>query len=464
GNAESKVRQGVTLDIIGESQTVAPLQGPVREEYVAEHRRRNGIEADWTTFTGYFQRLMKDGIAMNVASGVSPQQVKRVVVGFKERPATAKEQEEMNRLIAQAMEEGALGLTSAWHSRGPEHPEEVVEMARVVKRYGGYYGVHVGSEGYDIMEELEKALRIGREVDIAVHIYHLKTKVWSGDSPRSIRDIIGRIEEARREGLDVTANQYPYAAFQHPWHRFMPRWLQDAPRGETIPLLKDRGFRERIIGDPEFNQLLNEHGGWKCVVGSRFDKPELKPFEGMTVAEIAKIRGQDPANTCFDLIVEEGIFIPGVYPALSEDDVRTVMRLPWVSVASDGSAFNLKYPGKPHPRSFGTNPRVLGKYVREEKVLALEEAIRKMTSLPAQVLRLKDRGLIREGYQADIVVLDPDTVTDIASFDTPKQYAHGVEYVLVNGALVIDAGHHTGARPGRVLYGPGTRTRKGQTA
>lgn len=456
GNGESKVRQGVTLDIIGESQTVAPLKGPVFEEYVAEHRRRNGIEADWTTFTLYFKRLMKDGISMNVASGVSPQQVKRIVVGYKERPASAKEQKEMNGLIAQAMEEGALGLTSAWHSKGPEHPEEVVEMARVVKRYGGYYGVHLGSEGFDIMVELEKALRVAREAEIPVHVYHLKMRAKSNWG--RIREVIDQIEEARREGLEITANQYPYTAMQHPWRRLFPRWVQDAPMSETISQFKNPAFRERIIGDPEFEQYVNEHGGWEGVVAARLDKAELKPLEGKTIAEIAKIRGKDPVSTCFDLIFEEGIFIHGIHHTMSEDDVKTVMRLPWICVASDGSALNLNYPGKPHPRSFGTNVRVLGKYVREEKIVGLEDAIRKMTSLPAQVLGLKDRGLLREGYWADIVVLDPDTVIDTATYENPKQYPRGVEYVLVNGALVIDNGTHTGSRPGRIIYGPGKKS------
>lgn len=455
GDAQSKVRQGVTLDIIGESQTVAPLEGPVLEEYRAEHRRRHGIETDWTSFTGYFERLTRQGIALNVASGVSPQQIKRVVVGFKERPGTPEEQERMNRLVARAMEEGALGLTCAWHAKGPEYPGEVVEMAKVARRYGGYYGVHLGSEGFDIFEELEKAIRIGREAKIPVHIYHLKMRAKSNWG--RVREVVARIEEARREGLDITANQYPYTAMQHPWRRLFPRWVQDAPAGEIIPRFNDPAFRQRVSSDPEFNQYVNEHGGWEGVVASRFDTPRLKPFEGKTIAEIAKIRGRDAVSTCFDLIFEEGIFIYGVHHTMSEEDIKTVMRVPWVSVASDGSALNADFPGKPHPRSFGTNPRVLGKYARDEKVLSLEDAIRKMTSLPARVLGLKDRGLLKEGYWADIVVFDPDAIADTATYENPKQYPRGLRHVLVNGTIVIDGGDHTGARPGKVLYGPGRR-------
>jgi N-acyl-D-aspartate/D-glutamate deacylase len=453
GNAESKVRQGVTLDVIGESQTVAPLQGAVLEEYRSEHRRRNGIETTWSDFNGYFSTLMRRGISINVASGVSPQQVKRVVVGFAERPASGAEQEKMNRFVAEAMEQGALGLTAAWHAKGPEYPDEVVEMAKIVRRYGGYYGVHVGSEGFDMMEELAKTLAIARNSGIPVHIYHLKMRAKSNWG--RVRQVIDQIEEARREGLEITGNQYPYTAMQHPWRRLFPRWVQDAPVNETIAEFKNPSFRERVLNDREFDQYVNEHGGWEGIVASRFDTESLKPFEGKTIAEIARMRGQDPVSACFDLIYEEGVFIYGVHHTMSEEDVRTVMRTPWISIGSDGSALNLNYPGKPHPRSFGTNPRVLGKYTRDEKVLQLEEAVRKMTSLPAQVLGLKDRGLLREGYWADIVVFDPDTVADLATYENPKQYPKGIDTVLVNGTIVIDNGHHTGARPGSVVYGPG---------
>ncbi|MGE5306053.1 MAG: N-acyl-D-amino-acid deacylase family protein, partial [Alphaproteobacteria bacterium] len=321
GNAESKVRQGVTLDIIGESQTVAPLEGAVLEEYRLEHRKRNGIETTWNDFTGYFDAVTRGGISINVASGVSPQQVKRVVVGFGERPANAAEQEKMNRLVAQAMEQGALGLTAAWHAKGPEYPGEVVEMAKVARRYGGYYGVHVGSEGFDIMEELAKTLRIAREAAIPVHIYHLKMRAKSNWG--RVRQVIEQIEEARREGLEITANQYPYTAMQHPWRRLFPRWVQDAPLNETVAQFKSDAFRERVLKDPEFDQYVNEHGGWEGIVAARLDNESLKPFEGKTIAEIAKIRGQNPVSTCFDLIYEEGGFIHGVHHTMAEEDVKT---------------------------------------------------------------------------------------------------------------------------------------------
>jgi N-acyl-D-amino-acid deacylase len=454
GDGHSKVRQGVTLDIIGESNSVGPITGFAADEYRTEQGTRYGVEVDWNDFEGYFARLLRQGTSMNIASSVSPQQVRLAVVGFESRAATDEEKMMMNDLVEEAMRQGALGLCSAWHGGGPEFVDEVAGMAKVAAHYGGYYGTHIGSEGFEIVEELEKALRIGKSAQIPVHVYHLKAR--GRDNWGRVAEAIRMIESARAEGLEVTANQYPYTAMQHPWHRLMPRWVQDTPRKEAIPLFADRDFRERIKNDAEFKQYIHEHGGWEGIVMSTATNPALKQFEGKTVAQIAAIRdNSDPLETCFDIVFENGTFPAGVYHNMAEDDVHTIMRRPWVSIASDGSALKEDEPGLPHPRSFGTNVRVLGKYVREEGVLELEDAVRKMTSLPAQTLRLRDRGILREGYWADVVVFDADTVADKATFELPKQYAEGVPYVLVNGRLVIDEGEHTGARPGTVVYGPG---------
>jgi N-acyl-D-amino-acid deacylase len=454
GNAESKVRQGVTLDVIGESQTVAPLKGGVLEEYKEEAKRRAGVDVDWTTLDGYFRRLGKSGTSINIASSVSPQQVRKVVVGFDDRPATKTEIEQMAQLVTQAMEEGAVNLSSAFTGGGYKYKDEMVAMAKVVASYGGYYGTHIGGEGAQIDEELDKALTLAEETGIAVHIYHIKVR--GKNNFGRVKDIIKKIDAARARGLDITANQYPYTAMEHPWARLFPSWVQAMPRRDAIPKLKERAFRDRIKADEEFGEYVSEHGGWEGVVGTVFNLPKNKEYEGKTILEISKLRGDsDPAETCFDLVVEEGTFVPGVHHTMSEDDVKFVMQVPWVSIASDGSALNLKVPGKPHPRSFGTNVRVLGKYVRTDKVLTLEDAVRKMTSLPAQTLRLKDRGMLKEGYWSDVVVFDPDTVSDPATYQNPQQYAKGVPFVFVNGAVVIDGGNHTGARPGRVIYGPG---------
>src|ERR1043166_2759349 len=454
GNAESKVRQGVTFDVIGESSTVAPLKGALLEEYKEEAKRRSSVEVDWTTLDGYFRRLNKKGSSINIASSVSPQQVRKVVVGYEDRAATAAEIEKMKQLVAQAMEEGAVNLSTAFTGGGYKYADEMIAMSKVVAKYGGYYGTHIGGEGEQGMEELGKAIRIARGSGIPVHIYHIKVR--GKNNFGKVKEVMQKIEAARDRGLDITANQYPYTAMEHPWARLFPTWVQNMPRKDAIGKLKDRDFRDRIKADREFAEYVNEHGGWEGIVGTVFNQPNNKKYEGKTILEISKLRGQtDPAETCFDLVVEEGAFIPGVHHTMSEDDVKYVMRIPWVSIASDGSAVNLKVPGKPHPRSFGTNVRVLGKYVRDEKVLTLEDAVRKMTSLPAQTLRLKDRGLIKEGYWADVVVFDPNAVGDQATYENPQQYAKGVPFVLVNGAIVVENSNHTGARPGKVIYGPG---------
>ncbi|HEY7300490.1 MAG TPA: D-aminoacylase [Xanthobacteraceae bacterium] len=458
GNAESAVRQGVTLDVIGESATVGPLKGAVLEEYKEEAKRRNGVDVDWSTLEGYFRRLVKQGVSINMASSVSPQQVRRVVVGFEDRPATPAEIEQMKELVAQAMEEGAVNLSTAFTGGGYKYEDEMVAMAKVVAAHGGYYGTHIGGEGSQIDEELDKAIHIAEETGIPVHIYHLKVR--GKNNFGKVKDIVAKIEAARARGLDITANQYPYTAMEHPWARLFPTWVQAMPRKDAIAMLKERAFRDKIKADKEFPEYVNEHGGWEGIVGTVFNQPKNKQYEGKSILEISKLRGDsDPAETCFDLIVEEGAFVPGVHHTMSEDDVKFVKQVPWVSIASDGGALNLNAPGKPHPRSFGTNVRVLGKYVRDDKVLTLEDAVRKMTSLPAQTLRLKDRGLLKEGYWADVVVFDPKTVSDPATYQNPQQYAKGVLFVLVNGTIVIDNGNHTGARPGKVIYGPGKNGR-----
>ena len=462
GNTESAVRQGVTLDVIGESATVAPLKGGVLEEYKEEAKRRNGVDVDWTTLDGYFRRLGQKGASINIASSVSPQQVRRVVVGFEDRPATAAEIEQMTKLVAQAMEEGAVNLSTAFTGGGYKHEDEMIAMSKVVASYGGYYGSHIGGEGGQIDEELDKAIHIAEQTGIPVHIYHIKVR--GKNNFGRVKEIIKKIDAARARGLDITANQYPYTAMEHPWARLFPSWVQEMPRKDAIAKLKERAFRDKIKADKEFPEYVNEHGGWEGIVGTVFNQPGNKQYEGKSILEIAKLRNQsDPAETCFDLVVEEGAFVPGVHHTMSEDDVKFVMQVPWVSIASDGGALNLAAPGKPHPRSFGTNVRVLGKYVRDDKVLTLEDAVRKMTSLPAQTMRLKDRGLLKEGYWADVVVFDPATVSDPATYENPQQYAKGVPFVFVNGTAVIDNGNHTGARPGKVIYGPGKTGGDAQT-
>jgi len=457
GTAQSAVRQGVTLDVLGESASIAPLEGVVLESFKAQMKRRYNLEVDWTTVAGYFARLQRQGVSINVATSVAPQQVRRAVMGYDERPADPQAISKMKALVAQAMQDGAVGLSTAYEGGGYDNPEEIFAMAKVAAQYGGYYGSHVGSEGYQLIDEVKKAIMVAEVAHLPVHIYHLKirgTKLWGQAGPA-----IKLIEDARQRGLEITANQYPYTAMQHPWAALFPEWAKNGPPNTIVRVLSDPSNREKLKKDPQFKQYVEEHGGFEGIVASRFSNPKDKPLEGKSIAEIAKLRGDaDPADTCFNLILEEGGFVDGVHHNMSEDDVKMIMRLPWVAIASDGAALRpdgVLGDGLPHPRSYGTNPRVLGKYVRDDRVLTLEDAVRKMTSLPAQILRLKDRGLLHEGYWADVVVFDPATVKDRGTFERPAQYPAGISDVLVNGVPVVRNGEHTGKKPGKVVVGSG---------
>jgi len=440
GNAESKVREGVTLDVIGESTTVAPRDGLPE------------AKGSWTNFTGYWNALKLKGISMNVISEVSYQQIRLVVKGYTQGAASPADLDRMKQLARRSMQEGAWGLVTRFESGGPEYPDEVIEIAKVVASLGGIYTSHIGSEGMQQDKELDFAIRVADEAKIPVHIFHLKIRGkpnWG-----TVGRYVAKIEAARARGLDVTANQYPYTAMQHQWASFFPLWAREGGPDKFAAVLRDPAQRRKIKEDKDFQTWVMEHGGWEGIVLGRARRPEIKKYEGMRIAEIAKARGdEDPADTCIALMSDEGGTITGMFHTMSEDDVRLVMKQPWVSIASDGSAINLEADGVPHPRSYSTNPRVLGYYVREQKVLTLEDAIRKMTTLPAQVLGLRDRGQIREGFAADLVLFDPAAVRETNSFEKPKSYPVGIPYTIVNGTVVIDGGKHTGARPGRALMG-----------
>ena len=446
GNAESKVRQGVTLDVLGERPSVAPRDG------LAE------AKGSWTDFTGYWKALGEKGVSINVISEVSYYQIREVVKGYNLAPATPAELERMKQLAARSMREGAWGLVGRFESGGPENPNEVVEIAKVVASMGGIYVSHIGSEGAEQDKELDFAIRVAEEAKLPVHVFHLKIRGKSRMG--TVGKYVAKIEAARARGLDVTANQYPYTAMQHQWSAFFPVWAREHGPAKFAEILKDPKGRDEIKKDPDFAGWVEEHGGWDGIVLGLARQPQNKKYEGMRIAEIAKARGdKDPADACLALMAEENGQISGMFHTMSEGDVRLVMRLPWVAIASDGSAINLDADGLPHPRSFSTNVRVLGHYVRDEKVLTLEDAIRKMTSLPAQVLGLRDRGQIREGFAADLVAFDPATVGETNSFEKPKSYAKGVPYTIVNGVVVIDGGKHTNARPGKAIMGRGFEKR-----
>ncbi len=445
GNGESKLRQGVTLEVIGEGESPAPANDP------AEGR-------SWATFTDYFAELMREGISMNLIAHVSYNQIRRNVMGYKEAPASESELERMREVTAQSMREGAWGMTSEFPSGGPLHIHEVIELARVVAAHGGNFTSHTGSEGFEQEAELEAIFRIAEEARIPVHTFHLKIR--SRENWGTMRRFLDQIETARNRGLDVTSNQYPYTAMNHGWAEFFPLWAREGGPEAFARRLNDPATRERIRTDPDFRTWSEEHGGWDGIVLGYAAHTGRPDYEGMTISEIAASRGDaDSADTAIALMAEENGRIRGLFHTMSEEDVRLIMRQPWVAIASDGQAINMEnYPGLPHPRYYGTNARVLGHYVREERVLRLEDAVRKMTSFPAQILRLADRGQIREGAMADIAIFDPLTVRATNSFENPRSYAEGVHYTIVNGVIVIDDGAHTGARPGRALLGHGAQS------
>lgn len=446
GTAQSKVRQGVTLDVTGESTSVAPRDGMTNA----------GAEsvADWRTFTEYFDRLENQGISMNLIAHVASGQVRRVVMGYESRPATPQELQNMQELVARSMEEGAWGLVTRFESGGPAHPDEILAMSRVVASHGGNYTSHTGSEGFEQTKELAFAIRVADEAKLPVHLFHFKVR--APENWGTIGRYISQIEEARARGLDITANQYPYTAMFHGWSAFFPLWMREGGPATFAERLNDRSLRARLKSDPDFIAWAKEHGWWDGIVLARARTDENRQYEGKRIAEIAALRGdKDPMDTCIDLMAEEGGSISGIFHTMSEEDVRAVMTRPWVSVASDGSAINLDAPGVPHPRNYSSNVRVLGHYVREQGVLTLPEAVRKMTSLPADILGLTDRGRLAPGFAADVAIFDPAQVGETNSFEQPKSYATGVPYVLVNGVLVIDEGEHTGARPGKALRGRG---------
>jgi len=446
--ANSKIRQGVTVDIMGERDSVAPRDGLVNIDE----------QTDWTTFTEYFDLIEAQGISMNIISHVSEGQVRLVVKGYDASPATPDELEQMKVLVERSLQEGAWGMVTRFESGGPLHPQEVLELARVVASHDSVYFSHIGSEGFEQQKEMDFAIRVADETGIPVHILHLKIRgqdLWD-----QLPDFVNQIQHARDRGLDITANQYPYTAMSHGWSANFPLWMREDGPARFAEMLRDNSLRPQIKSDPQFIAWSKEHGWWEGIVMATASQSEVKLYEGMSLADIAETRGdRDPADTFITLMALEGGNIRGVFHNQSEDNVRLVMRQPWVAVASDGSAMGIeatsvRSSGVPHPRNYGTNARVLGRYVRETKVLTLEDAIRKMTSLPAQILGMNDRGQITEGFVADVVVFNPDTVTDTNSYENPKSYATGVPYVLVNGVLVIDNGNHTGATPGKVLRGP----------
>jgi N-acyl-D-amino-acid deacylase len=428
--------------------------------------KRFKIDLTWRTLDGYFERLKKSGSSVNVASYVSAGQVRDDVLGYANRPPDADELGRMRKLVASTMEEGAFGLVDALEATGGYAKiDELIELAKVVSRYGGIYATHMRGEGDTVLDSVREAIEIGEKGGVPVEIFHLK--VAGSNNWGRMPEVVALIESARARGVDINANQYPYIAANHPTLPLLPPWALEGGVDKTMERLKDPQLRARMKHDimeglPDWTQnYVRLSGGWKGIVvgATRSDKNASLP--GKTLEDNGKLRGKDPADAFFDLLLEEHGQVSCMPFMMNEKDVQTLLRAPWVDIASDGTSLateGVLGEGHPHPRNFGTFPRILGHYVRQEKVLTLEDGVRRMTSLAAQRLGVKDRGLLREGFWADVVVFDPDRIADRATFEQPKQYPEGIDYVLVNGRVVIDRGKHTGARPGMMLRGPGYRT------
>jgi N-acyl-D-amino-acid deacylase len=464
GRAASKITQGVTTEVTGEGTSMGPINDRLFEDQSDTFRHFN-VTLDWKTLGDFFRRLDERAHpAINIASFVGADGLRAYVVGKEDRRATRAELDEMKRLVAQAMEDGALGVSTSLQYMPARFAstDEIVELASVAARYGGVYFTHLRSESGRMNEALDEAFAVAERAKIPTEIWHLKTayKANWGRMP----GVLARIEAARARGLDITANQYPYTRASNGLDACLPMWAREGGTDAMIGRLKDPAQRERIkkeMEDPNpagwENQWYGSGGGDGVMLSSVLD-PKLRQFEGMTMTAIGKQTGKDPRDAVMDLVVADRANSAVVTSIMREDDVVAALKHPLVSVDTDAGAKAEDGPmaeSKSHPRAFGTFARILGKYVRDEKVLRLEEAVRKMTSQPAARVHLQDRGILRPGLAADVTVFDPATIRDVATFEDPMHYSVGVRYVLVNGRAVIDGGMITRERPGRVLRGPG---------
>ena len=460
GTAQSKIRQGVTTEVLGEAPSAGPLKGKATKDL-----SHYGLKADWKTLGEYFARLQKNGMSVNVASYVGATQIRSCVLGDESRAPTAAETEEMKQLAVEAMQDGAMGLSSSLIVPPDTYLDtrQLTDLASAVKPFGGIYSTHMRSEGQAIFEAIREAISIGEQAQVPVDIIHFKIadkRLW-GRMP----EVIKLIEEAQAKGLHVTANQYPYVAGQNNLDALIPPWAMEGGREPMLARLGDPALRSRMEKDilngvPGWFDHYLAMKGWESCVVAGVQSEKNKVHEGKSIEQISKTLNKKPTDVVFDLLKEEGGSVPAVYFLMSEEDVRTALQTPWVSIGSDGTAVRpdgILGKGKPHPRWYGTFPRVLGKYVREEKVLALEEAVKKMTSLNAVKLGIEDRGLLKAGKKADVTIFSAERVIDKATFENPHQYPEGIEYVIVNGTPVIEKGQHLGSKPGRVLYGKGKK-------
>ena len=457
----SKVFQGITSEITGEGNSIAPLNDAIIQSDRGGYEHFK-ITPDWRTFREYFARLEKQGMGINLASYVGATQVRRMVLGDDDKQPTPEQLEQMKTLVREAMKDGAVGVSTALQY--PPAPyaktEELIALATEAGKSGGIYATHMRNEGDSVLDAIYEALRIGREAQVPVEIWHIK--VAGKNNWGRMPEVVAKITAARAAGSDVTADTYAYTAWYNDFSAFIPPWAHDGGTAKLVERLKDPVTREKIRKDmltpsKDWNNEWQEIPGPDAIMIGAVENPELLPMQGKRLSEIAKQWNKDPMDALFDFLVQDPSTGVAVF-AMSQSDVTLALQQPWVAIDNDSegtSPEGLLGQAHPHPRAYGTFPRILAKYVREEKVLTLEDAIRKFSALPAQRMRLTDRGVLKAGMWADVVIFDPATVRDRATFDNPNQLSEGMEYVLVNGVPVIDQGKMTGALPGKVLRGPG---------
>ena len=461
GTAQSDIRQGVTLEVFGEGWSMGPLNDTMKQEVVDE---QGDIRYDvaWTTLGEYLEHLVARGIAPNVASFVGATTVRIHVLGHADRAPTPTELAAMQDLVRAAMREGALGLGTsliyapAFYAR----TEELVALARAAGEFGGMYISHLRSEGNRLLESVDELVHIARAAGVAAEIYHLKAA--GRDNWDNLDAVVERVEAARAAGLRITADMYTYTAGATGLDAAMPPWAKEGGHKAWVARLQDPQVRARLRHEMRAPSDAWENffrmAGPEHMLLVAFKNDALKPLTGKTLAEVAAARGTSPEDTAMDLVVEDDSRVGTIYFLMSEDNVRRQVALPWVSFGSDEAApatAGVFLRSNPHPRAYGNFARLLGKYVRDEKVVPLEEAVRRLTSLPAENLKLRRRGWLQPGSMADIVVFDPASIADHATYEAPHQYATGVQHVFVNGVQVLADGEPTGAKPGRVVRGPG---------
>ena len=464
GRSQSEIRQGVTTEIMGEGESMGPVNDRVREHMLREQSDIK-YEIKWNTLAEYLHYLETRGISCNVASFIGAATLREYVIGFEDKAPTRQQLDQMRELVRKEMEVGALGIGTAlmYPPAFFAKTEELTELCKVAAKYQGKYISHIRSEGNRLLESLDELIRISREAGIPAELYHIKA---AGQQNWSKTDqLLSHIEVAQKEGLKIRANMYTYTASGTGLDACLPPWTEDGGYPALFKRLRDPATREKIAAQvktptDEWENVYIAAGGPDRILLVGFKSEKLKPLTGKTLAAVAEMRGKDPISTIMDLISEDESRIGTIYFEMSEENIKKELAKPWISFGSDEASQapeGVFLKSNPHPRAYGNFARVLGKYVRDEKVIPMTEAIRRLSGLPATNLSLDHRGFIKEGMFADVVLFDPATIADRATFEKPHQYAVGVKHVFVNGVQVLRDGEHTGAKPGRALWGPGKK-------